>query len=159
MQAINDNVNHLVNSRNPDILELVHRVMHQYRSLQYQRLKEGAHGITHMDAKVLGFFGRHPRATQSDLAQHSGRDKAQLARLIKGLRDQGLLVAQVDDSDRRNVRLSLSVAGQSLQRALHRQAKVLTSQAVKGFSASERNELFELLDRVHKNLDSGSSLG
>lgn len=157
MQAINDNVNHSAGSGNLDILELVHQVMHQYRSLQYQRLKQGAHGITHMDVKVLGFFGRHPRATQSDLAQHSGRDKAQLARLIKGLRDQGLMVAQVDDSDRRNVRLSLSVEGQSLQRALHRQAKALASQAVKGLSASEREQLFELLDRVRKNLDPGSS--
>jgi hypothetical protein len=36
-----------------------------------------------MEGKVLGFFARHPGATQRDLAQHSGRDKAQLARLIK----------------------------------------------------------------------------
>ena len=159
MQAINDNVNHSAGSGNPDILELLHQLMHKYRSLQFQRLKEGAHGITHMDVKVLGFFGRRPRATQSDLAQHSGRDKAQLARLIKGLRDQGLLVAQVDDSDRRNVRLSLSVAGQSLQRALHRQAKALATQAVNGLSVIEKEQLFELLDRVQKNLVPESSPG
>ena len=159
MQTISDNVNHSARSGAPDILDLVHQVMHQYRSLQYQRLKEGAQGITHMDVKVLGFFGRHPRATQSDLAQHSGRDKAQLARLIRGLREQGLLVAQVDDSDRRNVRLSLSVAGQSLHRTLHRQAKALASQAVKGLSTSERGQLFELLDRVQMNLGPESSPG
>ena len=159
MQPINDNVNHSASSENPDVLDLVHQVMHQYRSLQYQRLKVGAHGITHMDVKVLGFFVRHPRATQSDLAQHSGRDKAQLARLIKGLRDQGLLVAQVDDSDRRNVRLSLSIAGELLQRTLHQQAKALASQALKGLSASERRQLFELLDRLRMNWGPESSPG
>jgi hypothetical protein len=34
-----------------------------------------------MEGKVLGFFARHPGATQRDLAQHSGRDKAAVATL------------------------------------------------------------------------------
>src|SRR5215469_14992448 len=87
--------------RDDDVLELIHTVMHQYRARQYRLLKEGPHDITHMDGKVLGFFNRHPGATQSDLAQHSGRDKAQLARLIKGLRERELLRAEADEHDRR----------------------------------------------------------
>jgi len=76
-----------------------------------------------MDGKVLGYFGRHPGATQKDLAQHSGRDKAQLARPIKGLRDRGLLSAVADDADRRSVRLSLTADGRALQRTLQQQAR------------------------------------
>ncbi len=137
-----------------DVLELVHAVMHDYRSLQYRALRDGPHDITHMDSKVLGFFGRHPGATQSDLAQHSGRDKAQLARLIKGLRDQGLLQAEADEADRRNLRLSLTTEGRAVQRALHQQAKRLSGKAVAGLSPAELAQLLALLQRVKGNLDS-----
>ena len=135
-----------------DVLELVHRVMHDYRSLQYRLLRDGPHEITHMEGKVLGFFGHHPGATQSDLAQHTGRDKAQMARLIAGLRERGLLTAEVDEADRRNVRLALSADGQKVQRGLQQQGRKLGTKAVSGFSATEKQQLLALLRRVRENL-------
>ena len=68
-----DIVNHTGKAPDDDVLDLVHTVMHQYRSQQYRVLRDGPHDITHMDSKVLGYFGRHSGATQSDLAQHTGR--------------------------------------------------------------------------------------
>jgi DNA-binding MarR family transcriptional regulator len=147
-----DTVNQVTQSPDVDVLELVHSVMHSYRSQQYRFLRDGPHDITHMDGKVLGFFARHAGATQKDLAQHSGRDKAQLARLIKGLRDQGLLAAEADAADRRNVRLSLTPAGQAVQRALQQQARRLSARAVAGLSAAEQRQLLALLQRVSGNL-------
>ena len=140
----------------PDILDLVHAVMHLYRSRQYQTLRDGPHGVTHMDSKVLGFFARHPGATQSELAVHSGRDKAQLARLVAGLRERGLLEAAADAADRRSVHLSLTAEGQAVQRSLHQQARRQTTQAMAGFSAAERAQLQALLGRVKGNLEVGS---
>lgn len=156
MEKIEDIVNHHAESEDDDVLELVHRVMHDYRSLQYRSLRDGPHDITHMEAKVLGFFGRQPGATQSDLAQHSGRDKAQLARLIKGLRERGLLTAEVDETDRRNVRLSLSTGGQALQRDLRRRTKRISAKAVTGLDPAERMNLISLLRRLQKNLQSST---
>ena len=135
-----------------DVLELIHAVMHQYRSLQYRALRDGPHGVTHMDSKVLGYFDRHPGATQMDLATHSGRDRAQIARLIKSLREQGLLDGEVDAEDRRNVRLSLTADGKAVQKAVQQQAKRLGAKAVAGLSAEERELLGILLRRVRTNL-------
>ena len=156
-----DNVNQSAPSpgrpaRDDDVLEAIHQLMHQYRAQQYRVLRDGPHGITHMESKVLGFFGRRPGATQSDLAQHSGRDKAQLARLIKGLRDRGLLDAQPDETDRRNLRLSLSADGQRVQAVLHEQARRLGQRAVAGLSPAEHRQLLALLQRVKGNLDAGA---
>ncbi len=134
------------------VLEIIHTVMHQYRAQQFRVLRDGPHDITHMDSKVLGFFGRKPGATQSDLAQHSGRDKAQLARLIKGLRDQGLLEGEADPNDRRNVRLSLTLAGHAVRRALQQQGKRLNATVVAGMTDMERDQLVALLQRVSHNL-------
>jgi DNA-binding MarR family transcriptional regulator len=152
MRTSVDNVNQLAGKADEGVLELVHHVMHQYRAQQFRVLRDGPHDITHMDSKVLGFFGRNPGATQSDLAQHSGRDKAQLARLIKGLRDRGLLEGEPDPADRRNTRLSLTDAGQAVRRALQQQGKRLNAAAVAGMSGVEREQLTQLLLRVSQNL-------
>lgn len=149
-----DNVNHRVGSPEDDVMELVHTLMHQFRSLQYRVLREGPQSsITHMESKVLWFFARHPGATQSDLVQHSGRDKAQLARLIKSLRERGLLDAQPDEADRRNLRLSLTEEGHAVQRMLQQQNKQLKAQAVAGLDAAQRKQLLALLQQVKRNLD------
>ncbi|HEV8314829.1 MAG TPA: MarR family transcriptional regulator [Burkholderiaceae bacterium] len=151
-----DNVNQ---SRSPsrtrpedELMELVHRVMHQYRSEQYQVLRGGPNDITHMESKVLGYVGRHPGATQSDLARDSGRDKAQLARLIKGLRERGLLAGEADEADRRNVRLALTSEGESVLRLLQQQTRRLATKAVAGIDAAQRAQLVALLRRVSANL-------
>jgi DNA-binding MarR family transcriptional regulator len=149
-----DNVNHRGGTAADDgVLELVHSLMHQYRARQYQVLRDGPHALTHMESKVLAYFARHAGATQSELAQHSGRDKAQLARLITGLRERGLLAGQADDSDRRNLRLSLTPDGQSVQRTLARQALRLNALAVTGLSQAEHQQLRALLLRVKDNLE------
>lgn len=135
-----------------DVLELIHQVMHQYRSQQYRVLRGGPHDITHMDSKVLGFFGHRPGATQSDLVAHTGRDKAQVARLIKGLRERGLLDGEPDPADRRNVLLSLTAQGRAVQRALQRQASALGVRAVAGLSDSQRVQLVALLRQLQANL-------
>ncbi|MFZ6723209.1 MarR family winged helix-turn-helix transcriptional regulator [Undibacterium sp. Ji49W] len=153
MRKTNDNVNHSRQNNEDGVLDLIHTVMHQYRSMQYQALRDGPHDITHMEGKVLSFFGRQPKATQSDLAKHSGRDKAQLARLIKGLRDRGLLDAEADATDRRNVHLALTADGQAILSGLHQQAKRLNSKAVSGMDSAEQQQLLQFLLRVKNNLD------
>lgn len=135
------------------MLELVHGVMHQFRSLQYQRLRDSPHDITHMESKVLGYFARHPGATQSDLAEHSGRDKAQLARLIKRLLEIGLLEREPDAQDRRQLRLQLTADGAAVQRSLQQQRQRLSKLAVAGISAEEQAQLRLLLERLKANLD------
>ena len=116
------------------VIELVHGVMHQFRSRQYQVLRDGAHDVTHMESKVMAFFSHHPDATLSDLVAHSGRDKAQLAKLVKGLRERELLLGEPDPHDRRNVRLRLSDAGRAVQRALRSEAHALNTRAIDGLA-------------------------
>jgi DNA-binding MarR family transcriptional regulator len=151
-----DNVNHVDSasaSAAEAVIDLVHTVMHQFRSTQYQVLRDNAHEVTHMESKVMAFFARHAGATLSDLVTHSGRDKAQLAKLVKGLRERGLLDAETDAADRRSVRLRLSAAGVGVQRALHAEARLLNERAVDGLSADELAQLVALLTRLKGNLD------
>jgi len=132
--------------------ESIHSVMHLYRAQQYRVLRDGPHDLTHMENKVLGFFAAHPGSTLRELVQGSGRDKAQLARLIKVLRDKELLHGEVDEADRRSIRLHLTAAGQSVHEALQRQGRQLNEVAVQDLSGEEQQTLVELLGRVRASL-------
>jgi DNA-binding MarR family transcriptional regulator len=157
MRKTVDKVNQNPPSPALEVLERVHAIMHLYRSAQQRSLRAGPHDLAHMEIKVLGFFARRPGATQSDLAAHSGRDKAQLARLIRGLRDRGLLDATADETDKRSTRLALSAAGKDMFAALHRHDGALAETALEGISEAERATLLDLLERVRANLEAGQA--
>ncbi|MET0322014.1 MAG: MarR family winged helix-turn-helix transcriptional regulator [Duganella sp.] len=134
----------------------MHTVMHLYRAMQLRGLRDTSHELTHMEYKVLGFFARRPGASQSELVAHSGRDKAQLARLVKGLRDKALLDAEVDASDRRSTRLRVSPLGANVIGGLEGMGAQVSSLAVGGMSEDECQQLLALLTRVKSNLEAES---
>lgn len=133
-----------------DVFEAIHRLMHLYRAEQY---RGGSNDLTHLEGKVLGYFARHPGATQSELAGHSGRDKGQVARLVGSLKERELLEASPDADDRRNIRLRLTVEGQSALKALQRRARRISEKALAGLDESELRQLADLLARLRGNLE------
>ena len=151
-----DLVNQSVDRCADAVFDAIHHVMHQYRAMQLRGLRDTPHALTHMEFKVLGFFARHPGASQTELVAHSGRDKAQVARLIKGLRDQQLLDAQTDDTDRRSTRLRLSPLGKTVIENLQGMGAQVSDLAVQGMSAAECAQLLSLLTRIKANLDASA---
>lgn len=153
MRKTVDHVNQMAAA--DDVLEAVHAVMHRVRAQQQHALRDadGNESLTPLEARVLGFFARHPGATQSELAAHVGRDKGQLARLVGGLRERGWLLAEADAEDRRAVRLVPSEAARQRHQAAMRARRRLAEAAAAGLSDTERRQLLALLQRVLANLD------
>lgn len=140
----------------PDqVLEAVHEVMHRLRHQQHAALRDAGQALTPLEGRALGFFARHPGATAAELAEHSGRDKGQLTRLLAGLKARGLLRVQADPEDRRVQRLHLEPAAQAELGAQGRVRQRLAAQAVAGLSAEERDTLVALLQRVSQGLAGG----
>lgn len=134
------------------VFDAIHELMHLYRAPRQRAAQAATVALTHMEHKVLGFFCRHPGATQSALATHAGRDKGQLARLIAGLRARGLIEARPDPDDRRNLRLHPTPEAIALQQAAQQQARGVAAEAVQGLDADERRQLLALLARIRENL-------
>ncbi len=135
-----------------DVFESIHSIMHRYRALQYRKQSTDAQPLTHMDGKVLAYFSSHAGATQKDLALHSGRDKGQLARLIAGLKERGLIEGQPNEADRRNICLQLTPMGKTVQRALQTQARRVSQRATANLSDDERKQLVALLHKLDAGL-------
>jgi DNA-binding MarR family transcriptional regulator len=147
-----DTVNQSTSSVEDDVLEVIHAVMHQVRARHARTGEDDTQAIGHMERKALGFFARHPGTTQSDLANHSGRDKGQLARLIAGLKERGLLMATPDEKDRRVVRLYLTESAHALHAELQTQRRHLSAMAVAGLTPDQKEILLKMLIHIQRNL-------
>lgn len=153
-----DKVKQFLPQQAGEVMESIHAIMHLVRSRQYRGLGglDGAAGeISHMETRALGYFARNPGATQRDLVQHSGRDKAQVTRLVQGLRDKGLLDARQDEADRRSTRLFLSGAGEAVHAQMHRLGQQLAERALADLGPQERAQLAGLLGRIEARLRAG----
>ncbi len=136
-----------------EVFETIHDLLHLHRGRRQRELQADTGGLTPMEVKALSYFGRHPGATQSDLVAHSGRDKAQIARLIATLKERDLLTVTPDAQDRRVQRLTLSGDALTLHRQLQRRGEKLAQAAVQDFSADELAQLNALLARLRANLE------
>lgn len=135
-----------------EIVDQLADLTHLFRSQLHQTIRQEGEGLAPMETKVLMFFARRPGSTASDLVEHSGRDKAQVTRLVQLLVDRGLLLREPDPADRRQQRISPTAEGTALQRVLHRQRQRLGQAMVKGLSSDELAQLSGLLGRLRANL-------
>lgn len=157
MRSEVDKVNQIPADPAQAAFDAMHAILHLYRGRRQRLMRSGAHDdadeLAHMEMKALGYFARHPGATQSDLVAHSGRDKGQVARLIRTLRERGLLDGEADERDKRSTRLRLSDAGRAAHAAFHRHDGEVAEAALADLNPTERAVLAALLARVRANLD------
>ena len=131
-----------------ELLERLHRLMSRFKRHMHSVLRDETEVLAPMEARTLDFFSRHLGATQSDLAAHAGRDKAQIARVVKVLIEGDLLQARPDPGDGRSQRLHLTTSGQAVQRRLRQHRARFEADLLADLSAAERHQLFQLLDRL-----------
>ena len=135
-----------------DIGEQLHALMHRIKRHHQQAARALGDALAPMEARALGYFARHPGASARDLVEHAGRDKAQVARLVRSLIDRGLLEATPSPTDQRSQCLALTAAGTALQRQLSSSRRRIDAALIAGLSDKEREQLSRLLARLHASL-------
>lgn len=136
-----------------DTFEAIHSLMHLYRAKMHKTLKKNENVLTHMEHKVLGFFSDHEGATLSDLVIHSQKDKAQLNRLLRGLKEKGLIQEEKDAQDKRRILLTITPAGCAVHAAFQAESKIICQAAVDDLSSDEINALMQVIQRIKGNLE------
>lgn len=131
-----------------EILDLINVAVHQATARMQRSLRESDIGLAAMEARTLRFIARHAGCTQNDIVQASGRDKAQIARIIKTLLGHQYIHRLPDEPGEKRQRLALTKAGE----APHARAEKLRSHVardlLKGLDATERAQLLEVLQRL-----------
>jgi DNA-binding MarR family transcriptional regulator len=114
---------------------------------------DGAPATAPMLLRMLQLCQRQPGITQQGLAQLTGRDKGQVARLVKELLDEGLLLREDHPDDRRSHRLRPTVAGLAAVEHFETAEAGVAELSFAEMSASELTALTEQLARLKDRLD------
>jgi DNA-binding MarR family transcriptional regulator len=140
---------------NTEVLDRLHSLLHGLRRHLQDAMRQDGEGLGPMEARCLAYFMRHDGATQSDLVQHAGRDKAQIARIVKALHERGLLHSRPDPDDGRSQRVSVTPQGQALQRKMQQHRVRFEKTMTAGLDGDERATLIALLDRLQDKVGKG----
>lgn len=136
------------------LLDLLNQLMYAVNAQLRTDMDGSALGLAPMEAQALAFLQSNPGCTQADFVQYSGRDKAQVARLVRLLIERALVVSLPDEQDRRLNRLWLTQAGQALNKRAARVRAELAEKMLQGFDPAKRARLGRMLGRMAQQLGS-----
>lgn len=136
------------------IFELVKEVMHLSSARIQRNLSADGASIAPMEARCLRYVARHPGCTQNDIVVASGRDKAQIARVVKLLIERAYLTRLADEPGERRHRLAATPEGLHVHEQAERQRSSVAHGMVDTLSSAERQQLQQLLQQVADRLRS-----
>lgn len=128
-----------------EIFDALHELLHIFRLRMRQRLGAVCPDLSFGEMRVLMHVGKHRGCTQKALVEHSGADKAQMARTLAGLEAKGWLVRREGAEDRRVRRLRLSAQGQRLFRQLGAERAALAAELLQHCPAAQQAQLQQAL--------------
>lgn len=137
----------------PDVAEALEGLLHVMKRAYRHGL--AAHGVdlSPYEIHALLFAGREAGAGLHQLAQDSGRDKAQVTRTTKALEDKGLLSRERDPADQRCCSLVLTPRGRALHDVVRAVRADIDDRLFRDLAAGEQRRLAELLGRCRAGLE------
>lgn len=126
------------------------------RALRQEAQAHGASAVGPMHLRMLSLCRRQPRITQQALADHTGRDKGQVARLVKDLLDHGLLSRHPHPEDRRSLCLTPTPAGLAACKSFEHIEAEVAARMFGWMGAAELAALTDDLRQLGAQLDTAS---
>ena len=111
-------------------------------------------GLTLPQCKVLGHLSRNEGIRQARLAELTDTDPMTLVRTLDRMQQDGWIERRPDPSDRRAHQLFLREAAKPVLQRIWKIADQARNEVLADLSAAEREQLIELLERVHRTLSS-----
>jgi len=134
--------------RDIEILDLINTLAHQATATMQRSLREAELGLVAMEARTLRFIARHPGCTQSDIVRESGRDKAQIARVVKVLLERGEIRRRPEAVGEKRQPLEVTQAGEASYARAESLRKDVAKAMASGLGAAERRELVRMLQHM-----------
>ena len=133
--------------------ETLHRLLHAYKRAMRDGYAEAGIERTVGEIRVLKGIARNRHGTAQHIADRMRQDKGRIARLIKRLVADGLVVRQPHPDDSRSQQLELTAAGRVLaDRIATVEARAGTRMAG-GLSEADLARFTELADTLIANLE------
>jgi DNA-binding MarR family transcriptional regulator len=114
---------------------------------------EGGHSLSATQIAALGAVARHEALTPGELAEREKVQPPSMTRVIAQLEDKGLLTRSPHPTDRRQVILSLTAAGDKLFKEERRRKEAWLAQRLGELTSEERAILRQaapILERISR---------
>jgi MarR family transcriptional regulator, transcriptional regulator for hemolysin len=108
--------------------------------------------LTLAQCKVLGHLSRNEGISQARLAELSDTDPMTLVRTLDRMQQDQWIERRPDPADRRAHRLYLREAAKPVLNRMWKIAEQCRQEAMTALSTAEREQLIEMLERVHSTL-------
>ena len=138
--------------RPPETLHALMSVFGGIKRALHHELRDST-PVPPMLLRLLQLCQHQPGITQQELARTTGRDKGQVARMVRELLDQGLLLREDHPDDRRSHCLRPTPAGQDAVDAFEQAETSVAQWLFAGMAASERKALTEQLGALRQRID------
>jgi DNA-binding MarR family transcriptional regulator len=136
-------------------VELAARLRIVVTRLARRLRQEAESGATPSQLAALATIDRMGPLTLKELAAHERVQPPTMTRIVTRLEEEGLVVREVDSSDRRVARVRVSPeGGRALHRSRTRKAAFL-ARRLSSFRPDEREALEEALDLLERIMEAG----
>lgn len=98
---------------------------------------------------TLEILDARPGCAQRDVSEWTGHDPSDVVALVDDLSDRGYAVREVDPVDRRRRALRLTPEGEEVLAWARQQVRDATREFLSPLRAAERDQLLDLVGRLH----------
>jgi DNA-binding MarR family transcriptional regulator len=119
-------------------------------------LQNETHGITGMQAWIIGYLYRHREAQDSfqhDLEIEFNVRRSTATGLLQRMERDGLIVREPIASDARRKKITLTPKAVGIHESVMRVIDRVEQKITGGLTAGETDALFAILDKIQKNLE------
>jgi len=111
------------------------------------------HGLFQAEFKCLRLFGSDDNLNNKEIAKRMNLSPSRLTRIIDGLVQKGYMQRDIDQKDRRNMRVSLSRRGKSLTSKLDKAFVNLHSEILQDIDAPQHKSLIVAMDNLNRAIE------
>lgn len=111
------------------------------------------HGLTQAEFRCLRLFGSDETVNNKKIAERMNLSPSRLTRIIDGLVKKEYIIREIDPNDRRNMRVTLSLKGQSLVKQLNKAYVDIHREILKDIDPEQHEPLTNALEQLLSALE------
>ena len=132
---------------------LLNRTAWKMRRHMFNYLKQNGYDITPEQWIALNRLWIEEGVFQTELANATFRDKANVTRILDGLVKKNLVVRIMDEGDRRKFRIYLTEEGKALEEILSSRMFSEQNRVLKGLEKEDIENLKRIIEAISLNMD------
>ena len=109
-------------------------------------------GLTPGQPKILDYLLHHDGAIQKEIAMFCHIEPASLTTILNGMEKKGYIERKSVENNRRSLHVYLTKTGREYADRLNLEFAKIESKALKGFSETSKQQLYDLLGRIYQNM-------